>query len=677
MRCFADQLACSFVRSFKSLVSFPLILGFSALITSHAIAKPIEQQRQDYLAAKNALDKKQFKTFGQIANGLKDYPLHSYLRYEYIRKQLWKMKDDEMIDFFKQHPDLPMTESLRTSWLKLLVKRQHWQTFIDNYVPQQNDTLRCDYLLARMQLNQHDYLLEDIRTVWLTGKSLPAECDKPFALLSTTALMTNELVWERIKLAMQNNQVSLAKYLSNKLDSYYKTLADSWLNIHYQPDKFTRKPTLADDETGREILMYGIMRLAKQNLELAHQRVDALANHYSFLPSEVAELRRMIAVSAAKRKSPIAEDLLDAVDNYYVDNEVFHYRLRIALDNLDWPLLRRWTTNKPADVDIHNRWSYWHARALENTMDQINAKKIYEELSKKRDYYGFLAADKLGKPYSMEHYPLPVNEEIMQSVAKLPAMQRAHELYMVNDSYPARREWYHALKSMTSYQMQLAAKLAIKWGWHDRAIFTMGRAKAFDDLEVRFPIIFDKLLDKYANNRNIDSSWVYGLVRAESAFIEDARSPAGALGLMQVMPATGKSTARKIGLKNFTADKLKKAEVNIPIGTAYMKLMLDRFNGNMVLATAAYNAGPNQVDKWLPDQGCAEPDIWIEQIPFKETRKYVSRVLTYANIYDFRLKKDITPLSKRMALITKKVKNSSITSKLSCTAQISDNRNVH
>ncbi len=638
-----------------------------ALLTAMPVlAKPIDEQRRDYLAAIKALEKKQLKTFGKIANQLKDYPLYSYLRYEYLRKQLWKAKDKEMIDFFNRHGDLPMANSLRKSWLKLLVRRGHWQTFLDNFENQSDDTLRCYQLQARMKTNNEHYLLEDIRSTWLNGKSLPPQCDKPFQLLYDSGLVTNELVWQRIRLAMQQNQVKLVSYLSGRLDKEHQQLAQTWINIHHNPYKHTHKPKLADDETGREILMHGIMRLTRQNVNHAVKRFNALNDQYSFTEEEVVELKRMLAVRAAMKKSPMAQQLLDDIESHHVDEDVFHYRLMIAFVKKDWPLLRRWTNDEPPQGDIRDRWLYWHARALENTGDSELAETIYMKLATGRGYYSFLAADKLDLDYNMNHYPLPANELELQRVSELPAIKRAHELYMLGQNYPARREWYHALKHMTSYQMQMASKLATQWGWYDRAIFTMGRARAYDDLVLRFPVTFDNLLDKYASKRDIDRSWVYGLVRAESAFIEDVRSPAGALGLMQVMPRTGNMTAKKIGLKNFRAAKLKTAEVNIPIGTAYMKQMLDRFDGNMVLATAAYNAGPHRVDKWLPDKGCKEPDVWIEQIPFNETRKYVSRVLTYANIYDWRLNNRITPIGDRMSLISSP--NGGFLANLSCTA---------
>ena len=199
--------------------------------------------------------------------------------------------------------------------------------------------------------------------------------------------------------------------------------------------------------------------------------------------------------------------------------------------------------------------------------------------------------------------------------------------------------------------MQIAAKLASEWGWYDRAIFTMGAAHAYDDLELRFPITYRDEIEKYATKRNLDAGWIFALMRSESAFMEKVKSPAGALGLMQIMPATGKLTARKIGMKKFRTRDLLIAKKNIAIGTAYMKEMQDKFKGNYILATASYNAGPGRSVKWSPRKGCIEPDIWVEQIPFDETRAYVKRVMFYASIYDWRLNQQVIPLKQRMTSI--------------------------
>jgi peptidoglycan lytic transglycosylase len=655
---------------------FFILVLISCFMTTPVFSKSIEEQRRDYLAAKKALDTKQYKTFGKIANTLKDYPLYPYLRYDYLRKRLWKASDEEMTDFLNRYKELPVNNYLRKSWLKLLVKRGHWQTFLDNYTPQSDTTMQCYQLQARIKTNNDVFLLEDIRSIWLTGKSLPPQCDPAFALLYKSDLMTNELVWERIRLSMQNNQVNLVTYLSKRLDPEYKVLAKTWVQIHHNPFQHTKNPKLEDNETSREMLTHGILRLARQDVAKAVKRLNSLKDHYSFTPAEIAKIDRTLAVRAAKSKSKLAAQLLNEIDNYHVDDQVFHYRLRTALASQDWPLLKKWTLGHAPIVDIDLRWRYWHARALEETGEPEKAKEIYAELAKERDYYGFLSADKINVPYRMNHFPLPENKEELARIESLPAIQRAYEFHKIKAGYPARREWYHALNRMTTYQMQMAAALVTQWGWHDRAIFTMSRANAYDNLVLRFPILFQDLLDKYAKKRGIDRSWMYGLARAESAFIEDVKSPAGALGLMQVMPKTGQETAKKIGMKGFKPSKLKQAETNVPIGSAYMKQMLDKFNGNMVLATAAYNAGPHRVNKWLPKNGCISPDVWIEQIPFNETRKYVRRVLSFATIYDWRLGSEIKPIKERMALVT--APKGKQFADLSCTAiKISDIKHVN
>lgn len=665
-------------KSFFLFVNALIILILVSLLTVVPVhAQSIEQQRKDFVSAKKALNTKQYKTFGKIANNLKDYPLYPYLRYNYILKRLWKVEDEEVIDFLKRYSDLPVAGYLRTSWLKLLVKRGHWQTFLDHYIPSSNVTMQCNQLLARLKTNNDVFFLEDTRSIWLKGKSLPSACDPAFERLYKSDLMTNELVWERVRLAMQNNNTSLTNFLSKRLNPDYKNLAKMWINIHNNPYKYTNKPKLDDNETTREILAHGILRLARQDVSKAVKRLDALQQKYSFTPGETAEIERTLAVRAAKSKSKLASKLLDQIDNYHVNDEVFHYRLRTALKNEDWPILKKWTTGQPHDIDIEMRWRYWHARALEETGEPEKANEIFSELAKERDYYGFLAADRVNAPYRMNHYPIPENKEEFARIESMPGIKRAYEFFKIGEGYNARREWYHAESKLTTYQMQMAAALVTQWGWHDRAIFAMNRAKAYDNLVLRFPILFEDIFDKYAKKRNLDRGWVYGLARAESAFIEDVKSPAGALGLMQVMPKTGKQTAKNIGLKGFKTYKLKQAETNIPIGTAYMRQMLDKFNGNVALATAAYNAGPHRVDKWLPKKGCVAPDIWIELIPFNETRKYVRRVLSFANIYDWRLGNDIKPIKERVALITPKKKNRNIAD-LSCTAiKISDNRHIN
>src|SRR5690606_11708915 len=240
-------------------------------------------------------------------------------------------------------------------------------------------------------------------------------------------------------------------------------------------------------------------------------------------------------------------ELLDRVDTFNVNDDVFHWRLVTALETLDWDKLRKWTDGVPSHEDLKYRWFYWHARALEQTGDNEKAQRIYASIANKRDYYGFLASDRLGINYSMEHKPLPDVPEEKEKIRKLGGIQRADELREIGEKRQARREWNHALKLMTSYQKEVAARLAADWGWHDVAIVSLGSAHSYDDLEVRFPIPYQSLIDEHANKRQLDRGWVYALVCAASASMEDINSTAGAMGLPQLTTATGKRTPNPSG----------------------------------------------------------------------------------------------------------------------------------
>ena len=630
-----------------------LIIAFLQFSISQQLsAATLKEQRQQYLDAKKALKAGKIKTFTTLAERLKTYPLYPYLRYNYLRPRLHKIDDTEIKDFILSYPDFISVDALKTSWLKQLIKQGKWQLFLDNYTLQKELKLRCQQLQARIKTNNTTYLLEDTRTLWLTGKSLPPQCDTAFKSLYKSDLMTNELVWERIQLAMENGNTGLVNYLSKRLDKDYKIWAKRWVAIHHNPSVATKNPKYPDTAIAREILLYGIKRLARQNITRSLRNWQTLQDNYNFTPVEIDDVNLVITVRAAKSKHPKAAELLDNLNPALDSNEIFHWRLRTALKNKDWQQLYRWTKDDPPEIEsVKYRWIYWRGRALEEIGDIEKANESYASIADQRDYYGFLAADRIGAEYKMNHYPLPEDLESKNKVAHLPGIRRARELFILYGDYTARREWQHAIRSMTNYQKQIAARLASEWGWYDRAIFTMGAANAYDDLELRFPLSYRNEIEKYANKRKLDASWIFALMRSESAFMEKVKSPAGALGLMQIMPATGRLTARKIGMKKFRTSDLLIAKKNIALGTAYMKEMQDKFNGSHLLATAAYNAGPGRSIKWSPKKGCKKPDIWVEQIPYNETRAYVKRVLFYASIYDWRLGQEIIPLKQRMNAI--------------------------
>ncbi|MDH5738486.1 MAG: transglycosylase SLT domain-containing protein, partial [Gammaproteobacteria bacterium] len=265
-----------------------------------------------------------------------------------------------------------------------------------------------------------------------------------------------------------------------------------------------------------------------------------------------------------------------------------------------------------------------------------------------RSYYSFLASDRSGLAYQFEDKPVQYSDEELGSLRKFPALIRAGELFFLKRVVEARREWNVAIRQMNREQLLKASKLAHQFGWYDRAIVTMAQAGYWDDLELRFPLGHQKLVLKHATLQKINPAWAFAIIRQESAFTADARSHAGAMGLMQLMPRTARQVARSMRIRRPRQHDLINVKTNVRLGVRYLKKVYDKFKGNSVLATAAYNAGGFRVKQWLPDTGSVPADVWIEQVPFSETQDYLKRVLVYTIIYEKRLGLESEPLLKRM-----------------------------
>ncbi len=642
-----------------------LVLLWTSYLLPVYAQQDIEQQRNQYLQAQKALNAGEISSFKKLTGGLIEYPLYPYLIYNYISPRISSIDKEDIIQFLDKYSDLPVANDLRKRWLRYLARSAQWQIFIENYLPLNDTELQCYQLLARIKTDNQAYLLEDARSVWLAGKSQPEICDPAFALLYNSDLMTPELIWERIRLSMKNNETSLAKYLSGKLSEPDQTWVNRWISTYRNPASGTRNPQYEDIPIARDILAHGMRRLASSNIDTAINRWDSLKSNYAFNDKQIVEIERTLAIRSVIGKHPRSQELLDAIDNQHVDETIFHWRLKDALQNKDWQALIKWTEGEAPDEAIKLRWQYWRARALEQTGDKTESEIIYQKLAGERDYYGFLSADRIMADYTMDHRSLPEDLETWNEVSAQPGVKRARELFYIGNKYFARREWNTVVSKQSKYELQVAAMIASNWGWHDRTILTLGKAQSYDDLILRFPVVFQDQMKKYSEMRGLDLGWIYALTRAESAFMSDARSPSGALGLMQIMPATGRETAKAIKFRTYENRYLLEPDKNITIGTAYLKKVYDRFN-SVILATASYNAGPNAVARWLPVDGCVEPDIWVEQIPYNETRKYVARILFFATIYDWRLNNQITRINQRMTTVSPKAQLAS--SGLSCLA---------
>ncbi|MDH3514704.1 MAG: lytic transglycosylase domain-containing protein, partial [Gammaproteobacteria bacterium] len=312
------------------------------------------------------------------------------------------------------------------------------------------------------------------------------------------------------------------------------------------------------------------------------------------------------------------------------------WRVKTALRAGQWESAKRFIAGLSEEQQRNSQWRYWSARILEATGNKSEARSLYQGLARDRSYYGFLSADRVDTDYSMQHVSIEASPEEVGAMLARPGIQMAQELYQMGQVNDARRQWAWTTRHMNNRELAVAAVIARQWGWHDRAILTVAKSDHLDDLELRFPLLYREMIETNASELGIDPSWVYGVVRQESAFVVDARSSAGALGLMQLMPSTGRLTGRKINMPIRNNRAILNIENNLRLGASYLKEILGRNKGNQVLATASYNAGPNRVSSWLPEQNM-DADIWVELIPYGETRDYVKNVMSYTTVYDHRL----------------------------------------
>jgi len=627
------------------------VLAALLLMPQPALAD-LAADRERFEKAWKALRAGNLSTGRKLGEGLEHYPLYPYLKYEDYRRRLHRIEAQELRRFLSAHERSWVGDRLRTRWLELLARRRDWQGFIDDYRPQASARLRCQHLLARIETGATEAVVRDALPLWLVGESQEPECDPAFELLYASPLMNDELLWQRIRLAMEQGNGHLAAYLGRKLTPQAQPWVALWRLARADPARAMRAERLAaGGERAREILAYAVKRLARRDLDAAAAQWQTLQARHAFSAAEKSRVYRALGRRADFAEHEQAIELLARAGDLGVDAATQRARLRAALRERDFATLREWTRQEAAPDMNPLRWQYWRARALEETGKPEAARLILRRLSQERDYYGFLAADRLGVGYEMNDYPIDLAQMDRDRLMAIPGIARARELYEIGMTFWARREWYHTSGQLEPAQLEHAAALAHELGWHDRAIITAAKSGHLDDLALRFPMPFEALVAQYAEKRELPMALLYGIIKSESAFMEDARSPAGALGLMQVMPGTGRETARRIGMRYTGSRQLLRAKPNITLGSAYLKRLLDRYEGNIAMAAAGYNAGPHRVRAWKPAADCESAELWIEQIPFLETRRYVRRALFFTAVYEWRMAQTVQTIRSRLAQV--------------------------
>lgn len=608
-----------------------------------AVTPELKQQRENFKKAGWALHHGQLANYRSYRQQLEDYPLAVYLDFQELQKRLHTLPAQDVEEFLNKYPDSFLNNRLRVNWLNLLAQKNQWALFTRFYDSKIGSTeLQCQALYARLQQGDQS-AYDEVSPLWAVAKSQPKQCDPLFERWISAGKLTQDIVWERFGKAVEAGNLSLASFVARRLNPSYTRLADLWLGVYKNPQQIGQHGRFQDRTPQmQDIILSALNRYARQEPLKTLQHWAYYDAQQEFSDEQRSKIREHLAIQLVRANERAAADELMAGVAQINDSYTAEVLLREALRAQDWPVVYRYLNQLSPEDREAEHWRYWRARAIEELQgkpgEYSSPKEIYAQLAKERSYYGFLAADRLGQPYQLNDIPVAPAPGVVAAVANSPAMRRLKELVATNDELNAGREWQFMNSHFTEAdELMATAQMVYELGWYPRTIITLANVKAWDDLRLRFPLAYNKEFMDAAKRHKISPLLLLAIARQESAFSVHARSPVGAMGLMQLMPATAQQTARKVGIK-YDPNDLHQPSTNILLGSAYITELLQRFDNNRILAAAAYNAGPSRVNQWLARTEKQLPyDVWVDVIPFRETRKYVQNILAYSVIYGYRM----------------------------------------
>lgn len=597
-------------------------------------------QRAAFVRAEKNVWRMNHDDLVEAVKKLGDYPLSPYLIERKLSDRLRLSDEDQIRKFLNKYEGTPLGRKLRRNWLRYLEKRNKASLFIEFYKPTSDVKLACTFLdFQIVQGVEITKMFDQISALWTVGKSQPKQCDRIFELWIEANQLTEDLVLLRIKKAADGGRHTLIPYLRKLLPTDKQYLADLWGKTRSDPsiirrtELFTGKYPLIE----AEIMSYGLSRLIWRDQGLAIKTMEKAETRMTFTQTQKARIYGKFGVKLAIDNHQESEKWLMKAAEVGDDSEAMRWHLAYLLRHQDWARIVLLIENAAAQKVSGNEYSYWLARSYEQLGRQQEANVLYRQLAEHRHYYGFLASARADQPYQLEYSPVNVPNVIIEQTISLSSSHRAYELRQLGRHYEARLEWRHTQNLLKEDDKLASSIISSAWEWHDQAIFTFSREGYLDDVVRRFPTAFEEVIVREAKKNKIDPEWAFAIARRESSFMPDAISPADARGLMQVLP----STAKYLEKRRVTSKQLLNVEINAKIGNKYLRYLMDKVNNNSVLATASYNAGWSRVKKWLPENEALESDIWVELIPFKETRNYVKAVMAYKQIYNAQLSNQV------------------------------------
>jgi len=629
-----------FVRTLQgSLTSFLCLMLISILVADKTVAREYTAQQQTYLDARAALKKHQSQTYRRLRAKLDDYPLAVYLDFKADIKRILRLSGPQAAVAIEQFSQTPLYNTARYRYLKHAGGKGRWSDFLAiSPDPPKNTILQCYFYRALLAKGKKQHAFKGAERLWLSGHSRPEECDPLFSAWTKTGYLTQELLWSRMLLSFDARQYGLLSYLAGKI-THHKTQARQLLSVYRDPNalrhinKFSGASTLNNN-----IVASGLKKLARKDLKQAIALYVRYQKADRFNDFQGRQLSRFLIRRAIINKETAFKPFIDTMLPLLESDDLLELRLRWAISENDFHSVNQFLPLLSAQKRAKPRWQYWLSRI--NAQGSPSSTKTLQDLSLKRSFYGFSAANEISVPYSLQH-------KLSTSVPRLKArltddigLARVSELLALDNTIDARAEWVLMLKRHSKVMQKEYAVLALQRNWHDLQVQASIHGQLWNDMTLRFPYAANTEFMAASKRYKVNIDELRAIARRESAFYPYATSGVGARGLMQLMPATAKETAKKTGVTYKDRRSLYDNSINVQLGSAYYARLLKQFKNNRGLATTAYNAGPHRVKRWLKQtNGTLDVMAFIESIPFTETREYVQAVLSYRVIYQIKQNK--------------------------------------
>jgi soluble lytic murein transglycosylase len=563
---------------------------------------------------------------------LQAYVIHDYLVAARFRRDL-ELKPSEDLDaaidtFLQARTGQAVARNLRIDWLTSLANRRRWDWFLPRAGDVASASLICDRLQGRLATGDTKGLAGEALARWSLPQKQPPECEPVFSWLRQQGLLTPALAESRTRAALTADNPRLAREFVVDVPGEKAPPLLQWAQL-LDASKAALNTVATNPSVSVEpvALLAGFDHLARNDSSAALGILPKLLSRPDMTPAMQAQLQRLAALGAAYGRDSAAVAAFDQLPDSSVDNDVREWRVRAALWAGDYPKALAWIEEMPPTLSSQPRWRYWRARAVAATSGSEAAAPLYADLAGMRDFYGYLAADRIHRSYVL-NAKASLDDEAMQSaLAAQPGLARARALFDCSLDDDASLEWAVVFSGADSAVKLQAAHLAARWGWYAQSITTLAQVGEFDDVRLRYPRPYASAIADASKLTQLPSDWILAVMRQESLFRDDAVSRAGARGLMQMQPSTAAAVAKRWHLPPPQRDGTFDPPMDVQRGAAHLRDLLDKY-GQLGLSLAAYNAGSIPVARWLPTRSM-DADVWIENIPYGETRTYIQRIVEH------------------------------------------------